>query len=255
MCVEGFSHLLNFLSQIFARRNGNGGQQRHQRLAASHNRSLDVMAVIQPTRRRSTVYAYSSSDDDAGCESLNVSFIPMTSSSVGDDDDDEEETVIETLCDEASGALSLPHASSTPSLAVAGNAFSSWQMIGSSSSTPRPVARASKQRHLQLRSSAAANSAAAARAGGSSSTDDPPGLYHLLQQTANLRSTLSVLEADFGASRRDVGWLQENLSTVQSCAANVSDKVVKMQSQVTSMERQISATVKVLLSSTQNGRA
>ena len=64
-----------------------------------------------------------------------------------------------------------------------------------------------------------------------------------------------MLEADFGASRRDVGWLQENLSTVQSCAANVSDKVVKMQSQVTSMERQISATVKVLLSSTQNGRA
>ena len=34
---------------------------------------------------------------------------------------------------------------------------------------------------------------------------------------------------------RDMGGLQENLTTVQSTAGSVSDKVVKMQSQVTSM--------------------
>ena len=60
-----------------------------------------------------------------------------------------------------------------------------------------------------------------------------------------MKTTLSGLEADFGASRRDMGWLQENLTTVQSAAGSVSDKVVKMQSQVASMERQINGAVKV----------
>jgi len=213
-----------------------------------HNRSLDVVIQQkheQPRRAASTVYAYSSSDDDEG---LNVSFMPTSN---GDDEGEEEETV-ETLCE-----VVLPHAVSTPSLAVAGNPFSSWQIIGSSSSTPRPVARAAKQRHNLLRSSAigsagvigsvSALASASTRGGGggSSSTDDPPGLYHLMQQTSAMRATLSSLEADFVSSRRDVGWLQENLSTVQSSAASVSDKVVKMQSQVTGMERQINATVKV----------
>lgn len=67
----------------------------------------------------------------------------------------------------------------------------------------------------------------------------------LLQQTAAIKSTLSGLEADFGASRRDMGWLQENLTTVQTAAGAVSDKVVKLQSQVANMERQIGGAVKV----------
>lgn len=109
-----------------------------------------------------------------------------------------------------------------------------WLNIGSSSSTPRPVT-SGKRRSVQPYSC--------------TSTDDPPGLPHqyqlLLQQTAAIKTTLSGLEADFGASRRDMGWLQENLTTVQSATGSVSDKVVKMQSQVANMERQINGAVKV----------
>ena len=172
---------------------------------AQHNRSFDQQ------KRTTTVYAYSSSDESL----LDMSYVAQQ---------DEEE--VETLCEPAP---LIHHATSTPALAGVHPSF--W--LGSRS-TPRP---------------ASSNRRRSANTGNSTSADDPPGLQHqfrlLLQQTAAMKTTLSGLEADFGASRRDMGWLQENLTTVQSAAGSVSDKVVKMQSQVASMERQINGAVKV----------
>lgn len=180
-----------------------------------HNRSFDAG---QPSKR-TTVYAYSSSD-----ESLNLSFAAQPTSQQDDE-------TVETLC-ELPLSNAIHHSTSTPSLAVG----SHWLTVGSSSSTPRPLS--GKGRSGQPYSVV-----------GSTSTDDPPGLQHqyqlLLQETAAIKTTLSGLEADFGASRRDMGWLQENLTTVQSAASGVSDKVIKMQSQVANMERQICGAVKV----------
>ena len=62
-----------------------------------------------------------------------------------------------------------------------------------------------------------------------------------------MKTTLSGLEAEFGASRRDLGWLQENLTSVRTATGSVSDKVAKMQSQVATMERQIASAVKVFV--------
>lgn len=62
---------------------------------------------------------------------------------------------------------------------------------------------------------------------------------------AQLKSTLATLNSELRASRRDMGSLQENLATVQSAAAGVADKVVKMQSQVIAIERQVANAVKV----------
>ena len=59
---------------------------------------------------------------------------------------------------------------------------------------------------------------------------------------------LAGLEADLSASKRDVGWLQENLTTVQNATGLVEDKVAKMQSAVANMERQIGGVVKVNIS-------
>lgn len=207
--------LFSFRSSKLTRGNGHLNQQ--------HNRSFDIgHHQLQP--KRTTVYAYSSSD-----ESLNLSFAHPQQQPQDDE-------TVETLCE-------LPlihHSTSTPSLAVVHPSFGGggnhWLNVGSSSSTPRPVT--AKRRAAQQPYSC-----------GSTSADDPPGLQHqyqlLLQQTAAIKTTLSGLEADFGASRRDMGWLQENLTTVQSAAGSVSDKVIKMQSQVVNMERQINGAVKV----------
>uniref|UniRef100_A0A0P5P3A1 Uncharacterized protein n=1 Tax=Daphnia magna TaxID=35525 RepID=A0A0P5P3A1_9CRUS len=190
------------------------------RVSQQHNRSFDT----GQQNKRAAAYAYSSSDD-----SLNMSFAQPT----GQQEDDE---TVETLCE----IPAIHHSTSTPSLICHPSfgqlaAHNHWMSIGSSSSTPRPVT-SGKRRSVQPYSC------------GSTSTDDPPDLPQqyqlLLQQTAAIRTTLSGLEADFGASRRDMGWLQENLTTVQSATGSVSDKVVKMQSQVANMERQINGAVK-----------
>ncbi|XP_057373697.1 uncharacterized protein LOC130694636 [Daphnia carinata] len=190
------------------------------RVSQQHNRSFDT----GQQNKRAAAYAYSSSDD-----SLNMSFAQPT-------DQHEDDETVETLCE----IPAIHHSSSTPSLACHPSfgqlaAHNHWMSIGSSSSTPRPVS-SGKRRSVQPYSC------------GSTSADDPPGLQHqyqlLLQQTAAIKTTLCGLEADFGASRRDMGWLQENLTTVQSAAGSVSDKVIKMQSQVVNMERQINGAVK-----------
>ena len=84
----------------------------------------------------------------------------------------------------------------------------------------------------------------------STSADDPPDLAGqcqlLLGQTAAAKGALASLEAEFNASRRDLGWLQENVTSVRNAAGGVSEKVAKMQGQVAAMERQISGAVKVL---------
>ncbi|KAI9556751.1 hypothetical protein GHT06_016542 [Daphnia sinensis] len=187
---------------------------------SQHNRSFDT----GQQNKRAAAYAYSSSDD-----SLNMSFAQPTA------DQHEDDETVETLCE----IPAIHHSSSTPSLVCHPSfgqlaAHNHWMSVGSSSSTPRPVA--SGKRRSQPYSC------------GSTSADDPPDLPQqyqlLLQQTAAIRTTLSGLEADFGASRRDMGWLQENLTTVQSATGSVSDKVVKMQSQVANMERQINGAVK-----------
>ncbi|XP_046439129.1 uncharacterized protein LOC124190492 isoform X4 [Daphnia pulex] len=188
-----------------------------------HNRSFDTGQHHQ--NKRAAAYAYSSSE-----ESLNLSFAQQPP----DQQQQQDEETVETLCE----IPLIHHSTSTPSL-VAHPSFGQmvannhWLNIGSSSSTPRPVT-SGKRRSVQPYSC--------------TSTDDPPGLPHqyqlLLQQTAAIKTTLSGLEADFGASRRDMGWLQENLTTVQSATGSVSDKVVKMQSQVANMERQINGAVK-----------
>jgi hypothetical protein len=187
-----------------------------------HNRSFDT----GQQNKRAAAYAYSSSE-----ESLNLSFAQPP------EQQQQDEETVETLCE----IPLIHHSTSTPSL-VAHPSFGQmvannhWLNIGSSSSTPRPVT-SGKRRSVQPYSC--------------TSTDDPPGLSHqyqlLLQQTAAIKTTLSGLESDFGASRRDMGWLQENLTTVQSATGSVSDKVVKMQSQVANMERQINGAVKVIV--------
>ena len=205
-----------------------------------HNRSFEQqshkMAATATAAAAATVYAYSSSSDESLHLSSSIHHRSTTQDDVSTHHDDE---TVETLCEV------IHHQwTSTPSLAVQPQHTVNhhWQSVGSSRSTPRPVG-GGKRRSSQPYSCSGG--------GGSTSTDldDPTNLSHqfqlLLQQTATMRTTLSSLEANVGASRRDMGWLQENLTTVQNATGSVSDKVVKMQSQVVNMERQINATVKV----------
>lgn len=169
--------------------------------------------------RASTLYAYSSSE-----ESVSLPFI-VADASDGRGDDDE---TVETLCEPA-----IHHSTSTPSLVHLADAQRrQWLGVGSSRSTPRSSARRRPDAHAD-----------------STSADDPPELGQqcqlLLQQTAAMKTTLCGLEAEFGASRRDLGWLQENLTSVRGATGSVAEKLAKMQSQVAAMERQIAATVKV----------
>lgn len=142
-------------------------------------------------------------------ESLSLPFAPNL----------DEETV-ETLCE-------IHHSTSTPSLVDR-----QWTKAASKSDNSN-----GKRRSTYLPSS------------DSTSADDPPDLPQqcqlLLHQTAAMKTTLAGLEAEFGASRRDLGWLQENLTSVRTAAGTVSEKVAKMQSQVATMERQIAGAVKV----------
>ena len=172
-----------------------------------HNRSFDFTQLRAP--RASTLYAYSSSE-----ESLSLPFVIQNP---------DEETV-ETLCE-------THHATSTPSLAETRQRLkSAWGNNNNNNNTRRSTYQPISD---------------------STSADDPPDLPQqcqlLLQQTAAMKTTLSGLEAEFGASRRDLGWLQENLTSVRTATGSVSDKVAKMQSQVATMERQIASAVKVFV--------
>lgn len=206
-----------------------------------HNRSFDFG---RPNRSgqldRSTVYAYSSDEDEQSV--MNISFIPATGET------DEEMAVIETLCSDDVTGTGLHHAISTPALTSGGPSLTSTAFHSMPRRPKRriqqPIESSSSQGVLQQPSS--------------SSTDDDPPMQQaiwrqdqqlqLMKEAATVRAALAGLEADLGASRRDVGWLQENLSTVQNAAGQVADKVAKMQSTVANMERQISGAVKVLLS-------
>ena len=218
-----------------------------------HNRSFDLVSVDgnHPSSNPSSnpkafpsvkaVYTYSSSDDslDASyCSSEMARGLVTALANIND----AEETV-ETLCEWPTKLHS-----STPSLSAHSlvAAHPSWASVGSSSSAPRPTVRP-KRRPV---AAAVYRQRRAVESAAWSSTDDADplvdNLTSLAAQTGAFKSTLTQLEADLSASRRDMGWLQENLATVQNAAAGVSDKVVKMQSQVINMERQITNAVKVM---------
>ena len=246
------------------------------RSVSHHNRSFDLVSdeggssnVAKSMLR--TVYAYSSSD-----ESLNASFssssaapvsakvVPRglrrgtagdSASSAAATDADDAEELVETLCE-------AKMRSSTPSLAP--SAFSNKVYSWSNGTAPRLRKRQTTLTQSTLSGLESIWSSPIYY--GTSNTDDPePGsivglnesasthqgstltsLHSLQTQAATLKTTLSQMEAHFSNSNRDMGSLQDNLKTVQNAATNVADKVVKMQSQVNAMEKQIVNAVKVI---------
>jgi len=165
-----------------------------------------------------TLYTYSSSDEDSLCGDASFYGGAGDAGDVTDSfyDDDADDTV-ETLCEAA--APPKRH-SSTPMLA----ALAALPQSNYNSTPWRRSCKTPQEQH-QHRMNA--------------------DLELLGAHAGQLKSTLATLQLDVRASRRDMGSLQENLATVQSAAAGVADKVVKMQSQVIAIERQVANAVKV----------
>ena len=200
------------------------------RVVTYHNRSFDLLAGDQEGHATSaskslrTVYAYSSSDD-----SLDASFSASEAPFLKSFKDETDTETCETLCETTAVKLH----SSTPSISA--NPFD-W-------GTPKNGRRSNKSRASSIvwTPDVSFYSDNVAPLDGSA----PRALHSLHNQTLQLKSTLAQLETDSSASRRDMGSLQENLTTVQNAAASVADKVVKMQLTVINMERQIMHAVKV----------